>query len=245
MNGSLVALQRRRLLVVGLAILLVLNVGNAASIYALCILEKDFAFGIVPLFNFDTEGNFPTLFNGLLLAFGSFLGFSISRSLSSGGGSPLVSSWKAVGFVLGFMCLDELCHIHEAIGWILMTRVETDGAISWPWVIPYALLTLAVVAFFARFFFRLERKYQVYLAVAGGLYVFGAIGLEMFEAKHVEGVLAAGESDKHGKDSLGFCILYTIEENLEMIAVMIANSGFMAYAMEHCNGLNMKVRVEP
>lgn len=241
MDPQPIILQRRRLAWIGGIILLLLNVGNAASVYALCVLRRDFAFGIVPLFNFDTESNFPTLFNGLLLAMASFLAFSISRCLKARGGSDLTFSWKAAGFVLAFMCLDELCHIHESIGWILMTRVETEGAIDWPWVIPYGILALAVAGFFMRFFFKLQPKYRAYLAIAGGLYVGAAIGLEMMEAMHLEGVNDAGEE---GQYSLGFAILYSIEESLEMIAVMIAISGFMAYAIEHCDGLNLRLRVE-
>ena len=40
-------------------------------------------------------------------------------------------------------------------------------------------------------------------------------------------------------------ILYSIEETLEMTAVMIANWAFMTYAMEHCRGLNLQLKVEP
>ncbi|MGB6222109.1 hypothetical protein [Haloferula sp.] len=58
--------------------LVLLNVGNAAAVYLLFVEGKDFGLGIVPMFNFDGESNFPTLFNGLLLGFGSALASCIS-----------------------------------------------------------------------------------------------------------------------------------------------------------------------
>jgi hypothetical protein len=235
MNGCLRTLHRRRFLWIGLAVLLLLNIGNAASIHLIFVKKADFAFGVVPLFNFDREANLPTLFNGLLLAFASWLAFGISGCLKTGGTSRHVLSWKAVGFVLLFMMLDELCRVHEALDWILMARLETEGAIAWPWVIPYAVLALCVAGFFLRFFLSLQPKYRWCFAVSAVLYVIGAIGFELLEAAHVE---------KHGIDSMGFGILYSIEENLEMLAVMLAIWGFMGYAVEHCRGLGVSYEVK-
>jgi len=236
MHSSPLVLHRKRFVMICLGVLLILNLGNAVSVYALFVKNTDFAFGIVPLFNFDTESNLPTLFNGLLLGMASVLAFGISRTLGGQVDPKLSFSWKAVGAVLLFMMIDELCLVHEALDWILMARLDTEGAIAWPWVLPYAVLALGVAAFFLKFFFSLQAKYRWCFAVSAAVYVTGAIGFELLEAAHTE---------KHGMDSIGFGILYSIEETLEMLAVILAIWGFMGYAIEHCEGLNMKLQVGP
>jgi len=56
----------------------------------------------------------------------------------------------------------------------------------------------------------------------------------LFEAAHTE---------KHGMDSIGFGILYSIEETLEMLAVMMAIWGFMGYAIQDGGYLGGRVKV--
>ena len=212
---------------------MLLNIGNAASLYAIHVKGLDFALGIIPLFNFDKESNFPTLFNGVLLAGTSFWAFSIARWLkdSSGAGH---TPWFALGCVMAFLCIDELCHVHESIDWILMSRTETTGAIAWPWVIPYAVLTIIAGAFFLRFYLKFERRYQLIFGLTAALYVTAAIGFEMLEAAYTE---------RHGEGALGYGILYTIEENLEMIAILFTNWGMMDFLAKNCEGHAMTLKI--
>lgn len=142
-------------------------------------------------------------------------------------------AWFGIGAILAFLAIDELCLVHEALDWILMARLGTTGAIAWPWVIPYAVIALGVAVFFLRFFLTLGRRYQWTFAAAAVLYVGAAIGFEMLEAIHVE---------RHGVDSLGYGLLYTAEETLEMLAVMIANHGLMLYAIRECSGIDLRLR---
>lgn len=115
-----------------------------------------------------------------------------------------------------------------------MARLKTEGSLAWPWVIPYALLAVGVAAFFLKFYLRLGRRYQVLFGLAAMIYVTGAIGFEMMEAAHAE---------KHGIESLGFGILYSIEETLEMLAVILANWTIMTYAVEHCPDLRLELKI--
>ncbi len=217
-----------------LIVLAILEIGNAASLHLVFARGADFGYGIVPLFNFDRESNFPTLFNGGLLAFGSLVAFSIHAWMRSHGTDDMTRrAWFGIGAVLAFLAIDELCLVHEALDWFLMARLGTTGAIAWPWVIPYAVIAIGVGVFFLRFFLSLERRYRWTFAAAALLYVGAAIGFEMLEAIQVE---------RHGVDSLGYGLLYTVEETLEMLAVMIANHGLMLYAIRECKGIDLRVR---
>lgn len=228
-----VTLSPRRFFIVGLVILVLLSVGNAVSVYARHVMGLDFALGVIPLFNFDEESNFPTLFNGLLLAFGAVLAWMIGRHLKAVGGGNH-RGWLGGALVLVFLTLDETCRIHEAVHYSLMDRLQLGGAVAWPWVIPYAVLAAVVAVFFARFFFALERRYQFLFAGAGCLYVASAIGMEMAEAAHTQ---------VHGEESLGFGILYSIEETGEILAVLIADWGMLAFLRDRCPGFRFGLRV--
>ncbi len=235
MNHAPLVLSRRRLLSVGLIAILLLNVGNAVSIYLLHVRGVEFGLGIVPQFNFDREANLPTLFNGLLLAFGGLGAFAVSRWKRLEGSREIERrGWFGVGCVMVLMAVDEVCQIHEVVDWVLMKRIRTEGALAWPWVIPYALLAGAVALFFLKFFLTLGRRYQWLLAAASGLYVAGALGCEM---------LAADHSGEQGVESIGVAILYTIEENLEMIAAVIAAWAILTYAAKECDGSGFDVEV--
>lgn len=236
MHHLLIALNRKRFLIGCLLILFALNLGNAVSVYLIFVQKMDFGFGVVPLFNFDRESNFPTLFNGLILGFGSLIAFGISSWLRENGGVALDKrAWFGIGCILGFMMLDELCQIHEALDWILMAHLKSNGAIAWPWVVPYAALALGVAGFLLKFYIRLERRFQVIFAVSAIIYVIGALGFEMLEAAYTE---------KNGIDSIGFGVLYSIEESLEMLAVMLANWGIMTYAADRCAGLDVQLKIQ-
>lgn len=203
-------------------ILVLLNLANAASVYLRFIKGADFGFGIIPLFDFDTEGNFPTLFNGALLGFSSLLAMTIGlRSRSEG--LPHAKSWLGAAAILAFLCFDELCGIHDALFIILQARMETEGGFSWPWVIPYAALTIGVAVAYVRFFLSLPTAYKIRFALAAMLYVGGAIGMEMVAAAHW---------DKVGGADSTFGIFYTIEENLEFAGCILAGFTLLKWIEE-------------
>lgn len=205
-----------------LAILVVLNIGNAASVYLRFVKGADFGGGIIPLFDFDHEGNFPTLFNGGLLGFAAALAAAIGLDARKTG-KGLWISWMGVAGVLAFLTFDELCGIHDALFIFLEARTETEGGFSWPWVIPYAALTVVVAGMFIRFFFALPVSFRIRFAVAAVLYVGGAIGMEM--------VAAANWVEGSGGD-LAFGIFYTIEENLEMLGCLLTVTTLMKWIRE-------------
>lgn len=207
-NPTTIPLSIRRVVISGVFILALLNVGNALAVWALHVAGLKFAVGIIPLFGFDREANLPTMVNAAWLQLAGLFAFMIARSMSDRGDAR---RWLGIALILWFLAVDELCMLHDHVSVALHDRFSTTGLLSWPWVIVYGVLTLSVVAFYLRFFFTLDRSLQVGLAVAAVLYVGGAIGMEMFAAREL------------GNDSenLRHAIYYTIEENLEIIASML------------------------
>ncbi|MCH7227671.1 hypothetical protein [Haloferula sp. A504] len=232
-NLVLGPLSRARFLLVSLLILIVLNVGNALSLVALYRHQAEFGLGVVPLFGFDREANFPTFFNGALLFGAAILAVGIGRAR----GAAKLShprSWLGVGAILGFLALDELCSIHDTLDILIDGQVDLSGPVNWPWVIPYALLAVGVGVVYLRFFFSLPRPTQIGFGLAAVLYVFGAIGMEMIAAAHVE---------KVGGEDMTYGLFFTIEENLEILACILAVDTLMAFARGHHRGLTIGVRL--
>lgn len=230
-----ITVSRKAFLRTAFAILIFLNLGNAVAIYAMAVMELEFALGVVPLFNLDGEQNLPTLFSGLLLYFAALLAYAISRWSAAHREPARRRGWLGVALTLAFLATDELAGIHEALNFILLDRLETDGALAWPWVIPYALLALVVGVYFLRFFLGFDAIYRRLLIVAGGLYAGSAIGFEMLEA-----LVAPAEGETL---TFTYAILYTLEENGEMLGTLIACHTFMRFLSEKCGGFGGTIHV--
>lgn len=213
-----------------LVILVFLLAGHALALVCKYAWGLDYALGVIPLFDLDTEANLPTVFAGILLASCGLLALSISRAERAEGRASY-KGWRWVGGILIFLAVDECGRVHENFDFILMPLVETKGALDWPWVIPYFLLVLVVGAILARFYLALPRVTQVGLAMAGTLYVGGAIGMELVAAKHAE---------THGMENLTYALFYTIEETLEFSGCLMTLRTLFVYAERFGQGLPVK-----
>jgi hypothetical protein len=234
METTPITLKRKAFLRAAFAILIFLNLGNAVAVYAMAVMELEFALGVVPLFNLDGEQNLPTLFSGLLLYSAALLAYAVSH-WSATHEPARRRGWLGVALTLAFLATDELAGIHEALNFILLDRLETDGALAWPWVIPYALLALVVGVYFLRFFLGFDAIYRRLLIVAGGLYAGSAIGFEMLEA-----LVAPAEGESL---NITYAIFYTLEENGEMLGTLIACHTFMRFLSEKCGGFGGTIHV--
>lgn len=117
------------------------------------------------------------------------------------------SWWSAVAAVFGYLAVDEGLMVHERFDDV----AGTAGIAHFGWAIPGAVLLLVVAALFARWFFALESPLRQRLLVAGGLYVTGALVVE---------VLAGLWQTAHGEDRI-FFLITTIEETLEVVGPML------------------------
>ena len=61
---------------------------------------------------------------------------------------------------------------------------------------------------------------MILFVVSGLIYVAGAIGFEL---------LGAWEADFHGTDTIRYCILFTCEEFLEMIGIVLLIYSLLSY----------------
>lgn len=162
------------------------------------------------LFDLQGENNLPAIFSALLLLLASGLLLFIYRT-SHGAGQA--HYWRLLSLLFFFLSLDEAFLVHESINIASggLTPNNSGGWFGWAWVIPYGVATLLVSLYFLRFLIQLPRKTARLFVLSGGLYVFSALCLEMFESFLIT----------NWGWSLLFRVVSDAEEVLEMAGVIL------------------------
>lgn len=165
-------------------------------------------------FTFNGESNVPAFFSSVMLLAASGLLFLIHRQHKLSAMESYTRHWFILGCIFLFMAIDENTQVHERVADFVRPRLATDlsGMLHWAWVVPYSVLTLAVVAYFLRFVLRLPTYTRKLILLSGALFVTGALGLEFFEGYLYK---------RYGIDHLYNRILYCLEELLEMTGVAL------------------------
>jgi hypothetical protein len=191
-------------------LLLLLLGANLLGIFSTLYLGHDQLYGLIPLFDFNTEKNIPTLYSAIaLLAAGALLAFVASSYKQRK--APYVL-WAGLSAIFIFLSVDELASIHESAGRAIKQVFETSGVLFYAWVIPYGIALLVFLMIYAKFIFKLPIPSRNLFLASGFIYVSGAIGLEM---------LCAIQSQRSGTDNLIYALLYTCEEFFEMLGVAL------------------------
>ncbi|MDV6033720.1 MAG: hypothetical protein F9B45_27225 [Phycisphaera sp. RhM] len=176
--------------------------------------------GFRQLVDVDAEGNLPTWFAAALLHLAALLAWSIS--IKDAPENRL--SWQAIAVLLLLMGIDEVASIHNApsriVGELFGNR---SGIMMNAWVIPAAILCLLVAVFFVRFLSRQPKWLAIGLITAAGLFVFGAIVLEM-ASTYVEYETAGHDYDGDRHYSLTFELIAVGEELFEYAGVILTIS---------------------
>ena len=208
-----------------ISMLAILHIGQI-SLY-LYIDDKD-VFDWIRMLDFDYEGNLPTLYSSGALGFSALLLWVISHHQKQTGQTS--RHWLVLSFIFVFLALDEGVVIHEKIGDFTEQFIDASGFLYFAWVVPYGILMTAFVLSYLKFLFALPRDISIQMVIAGGLFLTGAVGLEMFS-----GV----EADMHNTDTVKYTVLYTIEELLEMIAIVIFTNALLKYMGREIGAINL------
>jgi len=189
-----------KVLLLSISILLIMQIISLISIS----LGHDYLMGFIPLFAFDLEQSVPTFFSFSILFVSSLLLFFIALSENSD-----KKYWFGLSMIFLFLSMDESISIHEKFVEPTQHLLNTSGYMLFAWVIPYTLFVIIFLLFYFKFLLRLPRKIMIMLVISGAIYVFGAIGLELFEGKIFE---TDGRSIK-------YLMFTTVEETMEMLGV--------------------------
>lgn len=201
-------------------VMALLIASSVAATFVYLAAEDDRIRAYARLLMVDSEDNLPTFFNFSLLAGVLFL--LAGRTLEA---FAAADRWRGywLGLALIFLVLafDESSQLHENLVGV--------GALSWissylyfGWVIPAAIVVLAVGACYLRFVLALPRREAVLTILGGGLYLAGAVGAEMVGGDRAwQRSLGDPASLMVAMDDAGYLLIATLEETLEMAGLIV------------------------
>lgn len=169
---------------------------------------------------FDLGGDMsvPTWFASAMLFMCTVL-LAICAEIADRRQTGFVRSWQGLAIIFLMMSIDEIATLHEWSG-TLLESLPLTGFFYYQWVI-FGLAFVAVFGLlYARFFFHLPRNSQRRFLLAAVLFVGGALGVEMFNARFEWLV---------GYSNLTYDLLTTVEETLEMLGVLVFIDGLLRY----------------
>jgi hypothetical protein len=162
------------------------------------------------IFDVDEELNIPTWFSSSLLLYAAFLLF-VCASLNKVKFRVISWYWRFLSWIFIFLSMDEISGFHELAIVPLRVRYALSGYWYNSWVIVGGLFVVTVALLFIPFLLSLPVKFFVIIVLAAGVYVGGAIGVEMWNG--------------HYLNTQGFGPMYTLlthlEEGMEMLGVII------------------------
>lgn len=160
--------------------------------------------GLHSLLSLSYEGNLPTWYASTLAFVCALLLFAWARALPRDRAHVRL---LGAGFVL--ISIDEQIGLHELLSEPFQYSAP---ALHFGWVVPAGLLVLALAAAYLPFLRRLPRRTAARFLLAGGLYVGGALAMEL--------PLGAWTS-AHGDDDLGYALIDWLEEALELAGLTL------------------------
>lgn len=200
-----------------LLIISILAIMHIAQLVTYFYINDEDIFDFVEMVDFDYEANLPSFYSVFSILYCAILLGVIAR-FKRGNADHL--HWLGLMFIFLFLALDEGIALHEEIGDFTETFIEVGGIFYFAWVIPYAVLLSFFLLAYARFVFRLPASTRYQFIIAGCIFVGGAMGVES---------ISAAEADLAGTETIRYSVLYTIEELMEMLAIVLFAYSLMKY----------------
>jgi uncharacterized membrane protein YhaH (DUF805 family) len=203
--------------------------GSFLGQYSKLVLGHDTVFGLVELLHVDSEGNLPAwLSSAMLLGVATLAGLTAAAARRRG--DRLARYWWALACLFVFLSLDEVSEVHEQLIHPVRYALDLSGVFYWSWVIVGLALVPVFGLAFIPFMRALPRRTTVLLLLAGGVYLAGALGLEMASGYYYSRVW---ERD------IGYQLITTVEELLEMEGTVL----FLYAVLDHMRRESVAARV--
>jgi hypothetical protein len=191
-------------------------------------------YGLVRLFDMGVEANLPTFFSTLQLLVVCVV-LAVIGLLRRRQHERHAREWLLLALMFLLLAVDESSEIHEMTvrpfrefaPWL------ATGLLYWAWVLPAAMLVVYVAWRFAGFVFDyLPADTRRHTVIGAALFVGGAIGIEMPEARYVQ---------QHGLDNFTYSMFVMVEEALEMTGVLVFLTGILKYCNDHLGVVELEV----
>ncbi len=201
MKCSLQARKTGRYLSVFWGLLISLHFLHLAVLYAYDVYWKRF--------DLNKERNIPTYAQGIqLLAVAGLLYLISQEAQKRDKGNR--KYWFSLSLIFVFLALDEVFQIHDQFNNILKPLAALSQYLHFPWVVVYVPLLLVVGAFYIKFLAGLPRRWAWHIITAGGIYVTGAVVME---------IIGASYTARFGRRHIAYAFFTSVEEILEIVGI--------------------------
>jgi len=202
-----------------LGLIAVLTVMHLTQMGLYYYIDDRDVFTWIKLIDFGYEANLPSIYSVMAIAFSGLL-LALITTHNKRLKQPYYA-WLGLTLIFLFLALDEGASIHEKIGDFTEDNIiDASGYFYYEWVIPYAIFVTLFVVGYLSFLFSLPKKIAIQFVIAGTIFLSGAVGLEM---------LSAQEADTFNTNTVTYSVLYTTEELLEMIGIVVFVNALLKY----------------
>ncbi|MCG8583936.1 MAG: hypothetical protein MI757_04400 [Pirellulales bacterium] len=216
-------------LVVVVAVLAVLSLAGQVSRFWL---GHPHLQGFVPAFYLDYESNVPTCYSSAALMFAAILTATIAWAMCATR-APYRVHWCVLALLRAMMSIDEVAMLHEYPIYPLRKTFNAGGFLYYTWVVP-AIVFVTLLGFaYWQFLWHLPASTRRQFIIAACLYFGGAIGVEM---------LSGVRADVYGEDNMGYALITTVEEVLEMLGVVVLIAALAAYLPSAAGSIRILAR---
>jgi hypothetical protein len=185
-------------------------------------------------FDFDRDNptqTIPTWFSSFQFGLAGVLLLAIgfrTRELRLGSLVP----WAALGLILIFLSIDDTVMVHELLGGKGTIGDQLNdalglGFISFDWVVPVAIVMLALLPFFIPFGLKLPLGTLGVFALAAVLLVGSQAGIETYTGHWLE---------THSIDTLPYHRLSLAEDALKLVSQTVLIFGVLTYYRDNLSG---------
>ena len=212
---------------------LLLGLGHAAVKFAEFGLGHGRLLGLNPLLDINGEGNLPAWFSSmLLLATAGAAGFAAAVFRRRG---AAWRHWAGLAVLFVALSIDEAASIHELFD-RLRGVLDTSGLLFFPWVIPGTILAATVALSYLPFLRRLPRPIAARMIAGGGLFVAGAVGVELLQAM----VWTTA-----GRETVAIAAFTLAEELLEMTGVIVFLDAVLRHVAVEVSAIDVAIGETP
>lgn len=185
--------------------------------------------GFVPMFYVDNEPSTPTWYSSAALGLAAVLLALIAASCFQKN-DRYRWHWATLSLLFFGLSADEIAMLHELPIDPMREMFQWGGVLHYAWVIPGMVFVLLIGLAYLRFLWNLPRRTRRLFLLAAGIFVSGAIGVEM---------ISGAQAFEAGEENLQYALIVTIEEFLEMLGVVVFVRALLEY-IEAMGGLQVE-----
>lgn len=203
-------------------IIIGLFIAHSLTMVSIHGFQRGRLYGLINLFNFDHEYNFPALYSALNLLFASVLLAIIA--ISHHRQQQPYRCWAGLAAIFAFLSIDEITVIHERFIAPVGAYFSNSAITPIAWVIPYGIATIIFLTSYTKFLFHLPRSTRRQIILAAIIFLMGAIGCELLGSIYITA---------YGRDNWLYGLIYTTEELSEMFGIVVFVHALLTYIPRH------------